>query len=154
MSLTYQNIFDHEAEQFVDHYDEVFGTLNPFSIASAGTSNGGKAGWNGVATAGSFSSQGYQVRVSPGSLVEGDTFDVFFDGPASAAAAGLHYWEVTGVQADDFERLIADTNLFLGAYHNPYELKAFLRNQCGVHHLLRIDHLQSNPRYPLKLQAV
>jgi len=26
MSLTYQNIFDYEAEQFVDHYDEVFGT--------------------------------------------------------------------------------------------------------------------------------
>lgn len=109
MSLTYQNIFDYEAEQFVDHYDEVFGTLNAFSIASAGTSNGGKAGWNGVATAGSFSSQGYQVRVSPASLVEGDTFDVFFDGPASAATAGLHYWEVTGVQADDFERLIGSS---------------------------------------------
>ena len=109
MSLTYQNIFDYEAEQFVDHYDEVFGTLNPFIIASTGTANGAKAGWNGVATAGSFSSQGYQVRVSPASLVEGDSFDVFFDGPASAATAGLHYWEVTGVQADDFDILIGSS---------------------------------------------
>lgn len=60
MSLTYQNILDSEAEDFVNHYDEVFGTLNPFIIATANTTDGAKSGWNGISAgtigAGSYSS--------------------------------------------------------------------------------------------------
>lgn len=104
MSLTYQNIFDHEAEQFVDHYDEVFGTLNPFSIASAGLADGGKTGWNGIASSTSVSTGGYTVTVSPASLVAGDSFSVDFKNPSKPS--GTFYWRVTGVSTSDFDRLI------------------------------------------------
>ena len=101
MSLTYQNIFDYEAEQFVDHYDEVFGTLNPFSIASTGTANGGKAGWNGVNIPGPFSSGGYSVSVTPSSLVEGQSFQVDFTGTAGDTV-NVRF---SGVSSDDFSTL-------------------------------------------------
>ena len=107
MSLTYQNIFDYEAEQFVDHYDEVFGTLNPFSIASAGQTNGGKAGWNGFNVPGPFSSGGYSVSVTPASLVEGDRFRIDYTGPANATL----YVKVSGndINTADFSSLFGST---------------------------------------------
>lgn len=105
MSLTYQNIFDYQAEQFIAHYDEVFGTLNPFSIASVGTADGAKTGWNGVGAGPRVSTGGYTVTVLPASLVAGDTFSVDFKNPSKPS--GTFYWRVTGVSASDFDTLIA-----------------------------------------------
>lgn len=104
MSLTYENIFDYEAEQFVKHYDEVFGTFNPFNISSTGAADGGKTGWNGIATAASVSTGGYTVTVIPASLVAGDSFSVDFKNPSKPS--GTFYWGVTGVSASDFDLLI------------------------------------------------
>lgn len=108
MSLTYQNIFDYQAEQFIAHYDEVFGTLNPFSIASVGTADGAKTGWNGVGTGPRISTGGYTVTVKPASLVAGDTFSVDFKNPSKPS--GTFYWRVTGVSASDFDDLIGTSN--------------------------------------------
>ena len=123
MSLTYQNIFDYEAEQFVDHYDEVFGTLNPFSIASAGTADGGKTGWNGFNVPGPFSSGGYSVLVTPASLVEGDRFDILFQGPANLPVADRTL-EVeikgNGITSSDFD------GLFTGVAPHPLTGQATL----------------------------
>ena len=106
MSLTYQNILDHEAEQFVDHYDEVFGTLNPFNISSTGKADGAKAGWNGFNIPGPFSSGGYAVYVTPASLVEGDTFRIDYTGPANTRL----YVKVSGndISIADFDRLFGN----------------------------------------------
>jgi|TARA_B100000085_G_C18504721_1_gene497051 hypothetical protein len=111
MSLTYQNIFDHQAEEFIDHYDEVFGTLNPFSIASVGTADGAKTGWNGVGTGPRISTGGYTVTVKPASLVAGDTFSVDFKNPSKPS--GTFYWRVTGVSASDFDTLIGTSPISL-----------------------------------------
>ena len=46
LSLTYANISDASAEQFLDHYDEVQGTFQTFSVLS-----GTKSGWEGNADA-------------------------------------------------------------------------------------------------------
>ena len=42
MSLTYDNITDAAAEEFLDHYDEMKGTFNTFSIGAQA-----KTGWEG-----------------------------------------------------------------------------------------------------------
>lgn len=126
MSLTYQNIFDYEAEQFVDHYDEVFGTLNPFIIASTGKADGGKAGWNGENIPGPFSSGGYSVSVTPASLVEGDTFDINYTGPASTTV----YAKVSGnnIEVADFDRLFGQNpaNTLLGSANLSPQGKSFV----------------------------
>lgn len=46
LSLTYANISDASAEQFLDHYDAVQGTFQTFSVLS-----GTKSGWEGNADA-------------------------------------------------------------------------------------------------------
>ena len=42
MSLTYQNITDAQAEEFLDHYHEMKGTYTTFTVAAET-----KAGWSG-----------------------------------------------------------------------------------------------------------
>jgi hypothetical protein len=46
LSLSYENITDAQAEQFLTHYDETKGTFNTFAINSTT-----KAGWVGSASA-------------------------------------------------------------------------------------------------------
>ena len=107
MSLTYQNIFDHQAEEFVEHYDEVFGTLNAFSIASVGTADGAKTGWNGQSVPEAFSSGGYSITVNPPSLSEGSGFDITFKGPPKKTADETVYITIDGddIETSDFSQL-------------------------------------------------
>lgn len=101
MSLTYQNIFDYEAEQFVDHYEEVFGTLNSFSIASTGQADGGKTGWNGSNIPGPFSSGGYSIKVTPSSIIEGQSFRVDFYGTAGETITKRYRSGSNGLDVND-----------------------------------------------------
>jgi hypothetical protein len=48
LSLTYANIFDDVAEQFLDHYDEVQGTFQTFDIGDRDFARGG---WEGTPSA-------------------------------------------------------------------------------------------------------
>ena len=107
MSLTYQNIFDHQAEEFVEHYDEVFGTLNAFSIASVGTADGAKTGWNGQSVPDAFSSGGYSITVNPQALTEGSSFDITFKGPPKKTADETVYMTIDGddIETSDFSSL-------------------------------------------------
>ena len=116
MSLTYQNIFDHQAEEFVDHYDEVFGTLNPFSIASEGTADGAKTGWNafdvpdpvttdypaGIDSQGNAYPAGkYEIKVTPKSLTEGQSFEIRTIGKPEASVT-TRYSAKNNLTLDDF----------------------------------------------------
>ena len=47
LSLTYRNITDAQAEQFLDHYHEMKGTYTTFDIAIEGVTTDAKAGWKG-----------------------------------------------------------------------------------------------------------
>ena len=47
MSLSYANITDAEAEQFLDHYDEMKGTFTTFSISEQDLNTKAKTGWEG-----------------------------------------------------------------------------------------------------------
>lgn len=107
MSLTYQNIFDYEAEQFISHYDEVFGTLNAFSIASVGTADGAKTGWNGQSVPEAFSSGGYSITVDPPALSEGSGFKIIFKGPPKKTADETVYITIDGnnIETSDFSSL-------------------------------------------------
>ena len=117
MSLTYQNIFDHQAEEFIDHYDEVFGTLNPFSIASEGTADGAKSGWNafdvpdpvttdypaGIDSQGNAYPAGkYEIKVTPKSLIEGQSFEIRTIGKPEASVT-TRYSAKNNLTLDDFE---------------------------------------------------
>ena len=121
MSLTYQNIFDHQAEEFIDHYDEVFGTLNPFSIASEGTADGAKTGWNafdvpdpvttdypaGIDSQGNAYPAGkYEIKVTPKSLIEGQTFAIKTLGKPEASVT-TRYSAKNNLTLDDFESTFA-----------------------------------------------
>ena len=116
MSLTYQNIFDHQAEEFIDHYDEVFGTLNPFSIASEGTADGAKTGWNafdvpdpvttpypaGINDDGNAYLAGkYEIKVTPKTLVEGQSFKITTLGKPDATVT-TKYSAKNNLTLDDF----------------------------------------------------
>jgi hypothetical protein len=46
LSLTYANIFDADAELFLDHYDEVQGTFQTFGVGGIDTTRGGWEGNN------------------------------------------------------------------------------------------------------------
>ena len=46
LSLSFANVTDAEAEEFLTHFDEVLGTLNTFTIPSET-----KGGWTGTASA-------------------------------------------------------------------------------------------------------
>jgi len=47
LSLTYANILDADAEQFLDHYDTVQGTFQTFSLGSINGVNPTRGGWEG-----------------------------------------------------------------------------------------------------------
>ena len=128
MSLTYQNIFDHQAEEFIDHYDEVFGTLNPFSIASEGQADAAKSGWNAfdvpdpVTTdypAGTDSDGNpyvagkYEIKVTPKSLIEGQSFEIRRMGKPGASVT-TKYSAKNNLTLDDF------TSGFLGISSLPH----------------------------------
>lgn len=112
MSLTYQNIFDHQAEEFVEHYDEVFGTLNAFSIASVGTADGAKTGWNGQSVPEAFSSGGYSITVDPPALSEGSGFDITFKGPKTVSGETVYVAiEGNDIEVSDFSSLFTAPSL-------------------------------------------
>ena len=128
MSLTYQNIFDHQAEEFIDHYDEVFGTLNPFSIAAEGLADGAKSGWNafdvpdpvttpysaGIDSKGNAYPAGkYEIKVTPKSLIEGQSFEIKTLGKPEASVS-IIYSGKNNLTLDDFNPG------FLGASSFPY----------------------------------
>lgn len=117
MSLTYENIFDHQAEEFIDHYDEVFGTLNPFSIASEGLADGAKSGWNafdvpdpvttnypaGIDSQGNAYPAGkYEIKVTPKTLIEGQSFEIRTIGKPEASVT-TRYSAKNNLTLDDFE---------------------------------------------------
>ena len=123
MSLTYQNIFDHQAEEFIDHYDEVFGTLKPFSIASEGLADGAKSGWNafdvpdpvttlysaGIDSQGNAYPAGkYEIKVTPKSLIEGQSFEIKTLGKPEASVT-TRYSAKNNLTLDDFESTFAST---------------------------------------------
>ena len=128
MSLTYQNIFDHQAEEFIDHYDEVFGTLNPFSIASEGLADGAKSGWNafdvpdpvttdypaGIDSQGNAYPAGkYEIEVTPKSLIEGQSLEIKTTGKPEASVS-IIYSGKNNLTLDDFNPG------FLGASSFPH----------------------------------
>ena len=68
LSLTYANIFDADAEQFLDHYHEVQGTFQTFSVGGTDTTRGG---WEGNKDALGAQSQGSRYRYeSPPQVVQ------------------------------------------------------------------------------------
>ena len=126
MSLTYQNIFDHQAEEFIEHYDEVFGTLNSFSIASEKASDAAKTGWNGydvpdpVTTsfpAGSGYSAGkWYVKTTPETLVEGSPLKVEYGGIPNRQVTLRYRTTTSGLEMSDFSSSFAET---IGAPGTP-----------------------------------
>ncbi len=47
LSLTYANIQDVDAEQFLDHYDTVQGTFQTFELGNINGASPARAGWEG-----------------------------------------------------------------------------------------------------------
>ena len=64
LSLTYRNITDAQAEEFLDHYNDMKGTYTTFDIVIEGVSPDAKSGWEGNADAIGAGSSGGAYRYS------------------------------------------------------------------------------------------
>ena len=72
LSLTYANILDVDADQFLDHYDTVKGSFNTFLLANIGENSGSaRGGWQGANNALTANRTGAAYRYeSPPQIVQ------------------------------------------------------------------------------------
>jgi hypothetical protein len=62
LSLSYANITDVNAEQFLDHFDDVQGTFQTFELAPFADGDGARQGWGGEGSSLGAGAQGNKYR--------------------------------------------------------------------------------------------